>query len=78
MKSRHTNYRATRKWLAGLMPSARNTWRALQGCWLLNVENSMEFLLEEGWIPESKQEDPDFHHTCNSISLMAVLYDFPF
>lgn len=82
MKSRHTNYRATRKWLAGLMPSARSTWRALQGCWLLSAENSteqtVEFLSEEGWIPESKQEDPDFHHTCNSISLMAEPYDFHF
>lgn len=77
-----TNYRATRKWLAGLMPSARSTWRALQGSWLLSVENSteqtVEFLSEEGWIPESKQEDPDFHHTCNSILLMAEPYDFHF
>lgn len=47
--------------------------------WCKNcMEQTAEFPSEEGWIPESKQEDPDFHHTCNSISLMAEHYDFHF
>jgi len=45
--------------------------------WCRNsTEQTVEFLSEEGWIPESKQEDPDFYHTCNSISPMAEHYDF--
>lgn len=60
MKSRHTNYRETRKWLAGLMPSARSTWRALQGRWLLGVETAQSRLLsfcqrKAGFLSQSRR-----------------------
>ena len=65
------------RWYDAISPEHMESPSEMLASWCRNsTEQTVEFLSEEGWIPESKQEDPDFHHTCNSISPMAEHYDF--